>query len=134
MTPRGKYIQGSPSSSAVLARDAPFEEVQNIKTVTPPTQDAGRTAEQSAVFLKTASSQNRFPTDNWTPCIVPMTHGGVAQSNITLVIKRPREQGSTIQRKSALRKHKKHKRSRSPVSSVVVSSDQCQSIANYFLQ
>ena len=50
MTPKGKYILGSPSSSAILARNTTFEETKNVTMVTPPTQDTSCTAYKTLVL------------------------------------------------------------------------------------
>ena len=52
MTPKGKYILGSPSSSAILARNTTFEESKNVTMVTPHTQDTGGTAEVLAPIME----------------------------------------------------------------------------------
>ena len=150
ITPQGKYILGSPSSAAVLARNTTVEEPRIVTiTHTPPIQDTGRTAAGSAVFLKKVSSQERSTRVSG---ISPITPADGFAKPITLVIKRSQEQGSTVyrtpheqfdvplstsssQRKSASRTHKEHKRSRSPAhTSSAVATDHRQSLAASPLQ
>ena len=61
MTLKGKYILGSPSSTAVLARYTTFKEPKNATMVTPPTQDTGCMADKTAVLLKRCPHRSVSP-------------------------------------------------------------------------